>query len=88
MEIFTRIAALQHGMCLKPIAVDYARVDGRPVQEKLRCNFFGCSCRDEEQEPGVTCSDYKVRFLCQCKHNMNADSPSKFINVIVYIKSD
>ena len=75
-------------MCLKPIAVDYARVDGRPVQEKLRCNFFGCSCRDEEQEPGVTCSDYKVRFLCQCKHNMNADSPSKFINVIVYIKSD
>ena len=65
------------------MAVDYARADGKPVNEKLRCNFFGCSCRDNEQEPGITCNDYKVRFLCQCKHNTNPDNPSKcefFVN--------
>ena len=77
LEIFTRIIALQKGICLRPIAVDYSRVDGKPVKEKLSCNFFGCTCRDNEQVPGVTCSDYKVRFLCQCKHNNDVKYPSK-----------
>jgi len=79
LEIFTRIAALQHGVCLKPIAVDYARVDGKPVNESIQCNLFGCSCKDEDQMPGVSCSDYKVRFLCQCKHNKVTDSSSSDI---------
>eukprot|EP00795_Rhopilema_esculentum_P000098 gene98-9713_t len=76
IEIFTRFAALQHGLCLKPIAVDYLRADGKQVKEKLKCNFFGCRCVNSEQEPGIRCSDYKVRFLCKCKHDTAVENPT------------
>ena len=78
IEVFTRFAALQHGLCLKPIAIDYARADGKPAKEKLKCNFFGCRCVNSEQEPGIRCSDYKVRFLCKCKHDTAVENPSKY----------
>ena len=67
LEIFTRISTLQHGICIRPFAIDYERVDGKPVKARLHCSFYGCSCRDGDQVPGVNCADYHVRFLCKCK---------------------
>ncbi len=69
LEIFTKLAALENNICFRPYAIDYARTDGKPVNEKLDCSFFGCICKDSEQEPGVFCSDYKIRFLCPCNRN-------------------
>eukprot|EP00794_Sanderia_malayensis_P007446 gene7446-8268_t len=70
LEIYTRHSILEYNICRRPYAIDYARTDGKPVREKVECTFFGCTCRDVNQAPGVYCADYKVRFLCPCKRTL------------------